>query len=313
MLNLTTPHIVVVGSLNMDLVIKVPMIPKPGETILGSEFRTFQGGKGANQAVAIARLGGLVTMIGRVGRDSFGEQLLENLRSEGVEISYIGIDDCHATGVALITVDQQGQNNISVASGANYTLNKEHIFAAIEKIDRLDILVMPLETSPETIETAAFLAKKRQAQIVLNPAPARNISDDLLGLIDVLVPNEHEAAHLTGLEINTEEDARHAAKELLDRGATSVVLTLGDRGALVLDGSDETATFSRLNPFHVSVVDTTAAGDAFVGALAIGLSEGKPLVEAARFANAAGALAVTKPGAQPSLPKRDDVEQFLKQ
>lgn len=308
---LTAPHIVVVGSLNIDLVIKVPVIPKPGETVLGGEFATFPGGKGANQAVAAARLGGRVSMVGRVGRDSFGEQLLESLSREGVEISHVGVDTKHATGVALITVDHSGQNNIAVASGANYTLTKEHVISALGSIEQLDLLVMPLETPMETIETAAFLAKKRRAKILLNPAPAQPLTNDLLALIDVLVPNEHEAAQLTGFGFSGDEEAGHAAKELLDRGTGSVVLTLGARGALVLEKSGETVTYSRQDPFTVTVVDTTAAGDAFVAALAVGLGEGRSLTEAARFANAAGALTVTKPGAQPSLPKRSEVEDLL--
>lgn len=304
-------HIVVVGSLNMDLVVEVPTIPRPGETVLGKNFATFPGGKGANQAVAAARLGASVLLIGRVGTDSFGDQLLNNARAEGIDVTHVGVDPEAATGVAMISVDAAGQNSIAVASGANYQLTAMHVREAWGQIGHVDTLIMPLETPLETIATAAGLARESGARVVLNPAPARPLPNDLLSLVDVLVPNEPEAAQLTGMPVTNEDEVREAAQCLLGLGIGNVVLTLGARGALALAGSQRTLTELHLDPHQVNVVDTTAAGDAFVAALAVALGEGMPLAEAASFANAAGALTVTKPGAQPSLPFRAEVEQLL--
>jgi ribokinase len=305
------PHIVVVGSLNMDLVVQVPTIPAPGETVLGDNFATIPGGKGANQAVAAARLGAKVSLIGRVGSDAFGEQLLANAEREGIDVTHVGRDETAASGVAMICVDAQGQNNIAVASGANYQLTAEHVREAWAALPHVDLLVMPLETPLETIETAVSLAKQSGTQVILNPAPAQKLPARILGGVDVLVPNEPETAQLTGMSISTPEETYLAARQLLSLGVSHVVLTLGSRGALVLDGS--TGQFSEVPPYPVTVVDTTAAGDAFVAGLAVGLAEGKPLVEAAQFANAVGALAVTKQGAQPGMPWREEVDQlFLK-
>jgi ribokinase len=307
-----TSQIVVVGSLNMDLVVQMPAIPRPGETLLGGKFATFPGGKGANQAVAAARLGGQVTMIGRVGKDAFGQQLLDGLRAEGIDGSHVGIDPHNATGVALITVDARGQNSISVASGANFTLTGEQVEHAWQSIQQVDWLVMPLETPMDTILAAARLAKGRQTGVILNPAPAQKLDCDLLNKVDVLVPNETETEYLTGLSIASEEDARRAGQDLLASGVGSVVITMGGKGALVVESSAARPVFHYLPAYPVEAVDTTAAGDGFVGALAVGLGEGLSLVSAARFASAAAALSVTRHGAQPSLPRRTEVEQFLK-
>jgi ribokinase len=303
------PHIVVVGSLNMDLVVEVPSIPLPGETILGQNFATFPGGKGANQAVAAARLGAQVTLVGRVGRDSFGDQLLASAQADGIDISHIGRDQTAATGVAMIVVDQQGQNSIAVASGANFRLTAEHVRQAWRQLDKVDLLVMPLETPLDTIQTAVDLAQKSGTPVLLNPAPARPLPASILAGVDVLVPNEPEAAQLTGMPVNTLQESRAAARRLLSLGVGHVVLTLGSRGALVLDG--KTSAFTHVPAREVNVVDTTAAGDAFVGGLAVALAEGQPLAQAAQFANAVAALAVTKPGAQPSMPRRPEVESLL--
>lgn len=303
------PHIVVVGSLNMDLVVQVPTIPAPGETVLGDNFATIPGGKGANQAVAAARLGARVSLIGRVGSDAFGEQLLANAAREGIDVTHVGRDETAASGVAMICVDAQGQNNIAVASGANYKLTAEHVRAAWEVLPHIDLLVMPLETPLETIETAVSLANQSGTQVILNPAPAQKLPGHILAGVDVLVPNEPETAQLTGMPINTNKETRLAAQELLNLGVSHVVLTLGSRGALVLDGA--AGQFSEVPPYPVTVVDTTAAGDAFVAGLAVGLAEGKPLVEAAQFANAVGALAVTKQGAQPGMPGREEVDHLF--
>jgi ribokinase len=308
----TMPNILIVGSLNMDLVVQIPAIPQPGETLLGGRFATFPGGKGANQAVAAARLGAQVSMVGRVGGDAFGEQMLKIVSNEGIDTRFISIDPQNATGVALIEVDAQGQNSIAVASGANFTLTADQVRSAMEQIPQLDLLVMPLETPIETIEIAAQIAKERRARVILNPAPARDLDRDLLKNIDVLIPNKSETEHLTGQKILSAEDAFKAGAMLLDRGVGSVVLTLGEQGALIL-GSDPAGLTSQLvQAFPVQAIDTTAAGDCFVGALATGLGEGLSLSAAAHFASAAAAISVTHPGAQPSLPYRSEVDHFLR-
>jgi ribokinase len=312
-MSIRVPHILVVGSLNMDLVVQMPAIPRPGETLLGGRFATFPGGKGANQAVAAARMGARVTMVGRVGGDAFGEQMLKIVGPEGVDTRFIGIDPQNATGVALIEVDAQGQNSIAVASGANFTLTSEDVRSAWEQISQVDLLVMPLETPMETIEAAAQIAKERGARVILNPAPARELDQGLLKNIDVLIPNESETERLTGMKIQSEMDARNAGMKLLDRGVGNVVLTLGEKGALVVGGTSSRPEFQLIPIFPVQVVDTTAAGDGFVGALATGLGEGLSLIEAARFASAAAAISVTRAGAQPSLPYRSEVDQFIHQ
>ena len=297
----------------MDLVVQMPAIPRPGETLLGGRFATFPGGKGANQAVAAARHGARVTMVGRVGGDAFGEQMLKIVGGEGIDIRFIGVDPKSATGVALIEVDAQGQNSIAVASGANFTLTVEDVRSAMEQISQVDLLVMPLETPMETIETAAQIAKDRGARVILNPAPARDLGKDLLRKIDVLIPNEGETERLTGRKIQSQEDALNAGMVLLGQGVGSVVLTLGERGALLLEGDPAAPTSQIIPAFPVLAVDTTAAGDGFVGALATGLGEGLSLSAAARFASAAAAISVTRAGAQPSLPYRNEVDQFLRE
>ena len=303
------PHIVVVGSLNMDLVVEVPTIPLPGETVLGRNFATFPGGKGANQAVAAARLGAQVSLIGRVGQDAFGDQLLASAQADGINVSHVGRDESAATGVAMIVVDDEGQNSIAVASGANFCLTVDHVREAWGALEEIDILVMPLETPLETVATAVELAQQSGATVVLNPAPVRPLPARILTSVDVLVPNEPETTQLTRMSIETSEDRRKAARQLLTLGVGNVVLTLGSRGALALDG--KTDQYTMVPACQVEVVDTTAAGDAFVAGLAVGLSERKSLVESVYFATGVGALAVTKLGAQPSLPTRDEVEQFL--
>lgn len=295
----------------MDLVVRMPRIPRPGETLLGGVFFTAPGGKGANQAVAAARLGGEVTMIGRVGADAFGDQLLAQFKVEGIDTRFVGVDSSAATGVALITVDAEGQNNISVASGANMTLTTQEVTSAWEQLAGVDVLVMPLETPMETIVIAASLASQAGARVVLNPAPAQHLSGELLQLVDVLIPNEFEAAIMTGIDIHSDADARQAAEKLIRLGASHVILTLGSQGALIAESDGTDILYADLPAYPVHAVDTTAAGDAFVGAIAVALGEGRSLVEAARFASAAAALSVTRQGAQPSLPTRAEVEAFI--
>jgi len=299
--------VTVVGSLNMDLVARAVHIPRPGETIIGGDFHTLPGGKGANQAVAAARLGMQVSMVGRVGNDAFAAPLLNNLAAAGVDHNYVGRDLEAATGVALIVVDNAGQNSIVVASGANKRLSPADVDSAEAAIAAANVLLLQLETPLETVTRAAELAHKHGVRVVLNPAPAQPLDSSLLSMIDVLIPNESETELLTGMPVGNQADAEAAAGVLRELGAGIVILTLGERGALLAQAGG-----TELFPaFAVTPVDTTAAGDAFVGGLAVALAEGKSLAEALRWGNAAGALATTQLGAQPSLPDRQVVERLL--
>ncbi len=300
-------RVAVVGSLNIDLVVRAPRIPQPGETIIGGDFRQMPGGKGANQAVAAVRLGASVSMVGRVGRDGFGQTLLENLAHDGVDHSFVIQDAAAATGVALIVVDDAGQNSIVVASGANGRLSPGDVQAAEAAIARADVLLLQLESPLEAVTRAAEMAHAHGVAVVLNPAPARPLSASLFSIVDVLVPNESETALLTEMPVADRAQAEAAAAALLELGVGTVILTLGERGAL-LAGADGV---THVPAFEVVPVDTTAAGDAFVGGFAVALAEGRALAEAARWGNAAGALATTKAGAQPSLPTRRAVTALL--
>jgi len=294
----------------MDLVVRMPRIPRPGETLLGGVFKTFPGGKGANQAVAAARLGGKVTMIGCVGDDAFGREMRATLIQEGIDTTNILVHPEAATGVALIQVDAQGQNSIAVASGANFCLTSADVEKALQSIGEFEALVMPLETPLETIYAAAKIASQRGAQVLLNPAPAQVLERSLLELVDVLLPNEHEIALMTGIPLHTPADTHRAADRLLALGVKNLLVTLGSQGSALFDASGQQTLIPAC---PVQAVDTTAAGDCFVGALAVGLCEGQSLQDAAKFASAAAALSVTREGAQPSLPQRADVEQFLRE
>jgi ribokinase len=300
-------NVVVVGSLNMDLVVCASRIPQPGETIIGTDFQTVPGGKGANQAVAAARLGAQVSMVGRLGDDGFGATLRTNLAAAGVESSFVTIDPDTSTGVALITVDADGQNSIVVAPGANMRLSPADVDAAEPVILGADILLLQLEIPIETVMRAAQIAHAHGITVVLNPAPASPVGARLLALVDVLVPNESETALLAGQRVDTLREAQAAALALRRQGVDTVILTLGGRGALLARGE----AARRFPAFQVAAVDTTAAGDAFVAGLAVAMGEGRPLEEAVRWGNGAGALAATKLGAQPSLPARDALEAFL--
>ena len=300
-----SPNIVVVGSLNMDLVMRAPRLPDPGETVLGGSFDRFPGGKGANQAVAAARLGAEVAMVGRVGNDPFGEALRRSLEDNGVDHSAVLTDDEHDTGVGMVLVDYTGNNSILVASGANMALTPADVDAAEWIIAGADVVILQLEVPEETVARAAELGRGHGALVILNPAPAMPLSQDLLKSVDLLIPNEDEATTLTGMPVGDKEEARAAARALRDIGAETVILTMGGRGALLSDvtGTDLLPALNEVEP-----VDTTAAGDAFVGGMAVALGEGKALLEAVGWANIVGGLATMKPGAQPSLPTRQEVE-----
>jgi ribokinase len=302
-----TAKVVVVGSLNMDLVVCAPRIPHPGETVIGGEFYTAAGGKGSNQAVAAARLGAKVHMVGRVGQDELGAQLMETLEEAGVDHQFVVQDPGSSTGVALITVADSGQNSIVVAPGSNMRLSPDDVDAARGAIGEADILLVQLETPLETVTRALQIARAKGVKTILNPAPARTLPRETFGLVDVLIPNETETAVLTGLSVGTQTEAKTAGVALRKQGVKTVVMTLGERGAIYADAGDVNA----LSAYEVKAVDTTAAGDAFVGAFAVATAEGKSLSEAVRWGNAAGALAVTKRGAQPSLPDRGALEEIL--
>ena len=300
-------NILVVGSSNTDMIIKVPRIPRPGETVLGGDFSMAPGGKGANQAVAAARAGGRVTFIARVGDDVFGQQALGNFGSDGIDLRFVRRDGRAPSGVALINVGRDGENSISVASGANALLSPDDVRGAGEAFDGADVLLLQLETPLETVQAAAGMASARGIPVILNPAPARPLEADLLAMAGVLTPNGTEAEILTGVKIEGREDVKKAASVLRARGPRLVVVTLGDQGCYA--AGDEFEGF--VPAFKVRPVDTTAAGDVFNGALAVALAEKRPLGDALRFASAAAALSVTRPGAQPSAPARAEIEEFL--
>jgi ribokinase len=297
-------HIVVVGSINMDLVVRAPHLPRPGETILGSDFKTFPGGKGANQAVAAARLGGRVKMIGRVGGDAFGAQLLQTLRDDCVDTTFVQRDAAAPSGVALITVEDAGQNTIVVASGANVRVTPADVDAAAAAFAGASVLLLQLECPLPAVRHAIEVARQQQVRVILNPAPSQPLDAQLLSQVDYLVPNQIELALLT--QTNSLEEGVQRLRAL---GVKQVVVTLGGDGVAVFD--DDQAY--QLAPHQVDVVDTTAAGDAFVGGFAVALVEGKSTRAAAEWGNAAGALAVTRAGAQPSLPARAELHEFLRQ
>jgi ribokinase len=299
--------IVVIGSSNTDLIIRVPRIPRAGETLLGGEFMSAAGGKGANQAVGAARAGGKVALIARVGVDAFGDRAITGLRRDGINVSRVFRDRRAASGVALIFVAKDGENSIAVAGGANAKLSPADVRKAAGVIRSAALLVAQLETPLATVSTAVRLAVKAGVQVILNPAPAQPLPNQLLKLISILTPNETEAELLTGIRVTDQAAAARACAKLRARGVRTVILTLGARGAYLADVSGQFL----VPGFKVKAVDSTAAGDIFNGALSVALAEGKNLSEAVRFANAAAALSVTKLGAQPSAPTRIEIERFL--
>ena len=301
------PVVTVVGSLNMDLVIRAPRRPQRGETLIGDSFATFVGGKGLNQAIAAARGGAEVRMVGRVGQDDFGGRLLQALAADGIDARHVVVDDQASTGIAAIVIDAEGDNSIIIVQGANGRLDAAQIDAAADTITGADIVVVQLEVPLDAVQRAAALAHAAGVKVLLNPAPARPLPDALLRLVDVLAPNETETQILTGLSVADDESASLAARALLERGVGAAVLTLGARGALLAERSRAL----RVPGYTVPVVDTTAAGDAFCGVLAVELARGEPLERAIRYANAAGALATTTLGAAPSMPLRAAIEELV--
>lgn len=299
--------IVVVGSSNTDMIIQAARIPRPGETILGGRFSMAAGGKGANQAVAAARAGGKVSFVARVGDDVFGRQAIEGFKTDGIDVRHVTQDKEAASGVALIFVASDGENSIGVASGANGCLSTSDVEKAKDVIASASVLVMQLETPLETIAAAAKIASSHNVPVILNPAPAQPLSDDILKHISIITPNETEAELLTGIKVEGEQGAADAAKVLLDKGLKIAIVTLGSRGAFVMTSGEQYL----IPAFKVEPIDTTAAGDVFNGTLAVALSEGKALKDAVCFASAAAALSVTKLGAQPSAPARKDIDVFL--
>jgi len=300
--------VVVFGSINMDLVVRTPRLPAPGETLTGYTFFTAPGGKGANQAVACARLGAPTRMVGRVGDDLFSEQLRASLRSFGVQDDGV-LTTPGPSGVALIAVDDTAENTIVIVPGANGAVSIADIPRLERALDGARALLLQLEVPIETVVAAARAAHTRGVTVILDPAPALPLPDELYALADIITPNEHEAATLTGIAVHDDQGAIAAARALIARGARRVAIKLGARGALTADTEGEQFWSS----FTVTPVDTVAAGDAFNGGLAVALSEGRSFDEAIRWGLAAGALSVTRHGAQPSMPERNDVLTLLAQ
>ncbi|MBD3182898.1 ribokinase [Candidatus Poribacteria bacterium] len=304
---MTKPKITVVGSSNTDLVVKAPKLPVPGETILGSEFIKAPGGKGANQAVAAARLGAEVTLVAKLGMDDFGDEALKNFKRDGIIVDFIFRDKDSPSGVALIFVDDEGENMIVAAQGANAKFSGSDIDKALSAIENADAVVLQLETTMEAVERSAEIANKKGVPVILNPAPGQNLSEGLIQKITYLTPNETETEILTDIKVNDQNSAKRAGNKLLDMGVKNIIITMGKAGAMLINTEE-----SYLVPaFNVKAVDATAAGDAFNGGFAFALASGMYIKEGIRFANAVAGLAVTKMGAQPSMPVIGEVDEFL--
>lgn len=299
--------ITVVGSSNTDFSVKVDYLPKRGQTVLGSDFIMAAGGKGANQAVQIAKLGLKVAFVARVGRDYFGDRSVENFKRSGIDTRYIIRDKKHPSGAAVIFVDKSGANQIAVAPSSNRFLSTGDIKRANGAIERSKVLLLQLEVPLDAVREAIGIAKKADVKVILNPAPFKKLDNALLRRIDILVPNETEAEGLTGVKVKDINSAIKAGRILLKRQVNFVIITLGSLGCVLIDryGAEH------LPAPKVKAIDTTAAGDSFCGALAAAVSEGRDLIEAARFANYCAAISVTRLGAQPSLPTRKEVAKFL--
>ena len=310
MINLKKSKIVIVGSYNTDLMSKTPWLPKQGETVLGGPFKLGPGGKGSNQAVAASRLGAEVHFIGCVGEDYFGEIARNNFIKEKINIDYLKISRTNHTGMALILVDDKtAENMIVVAPGANMEINILLVENARDIIVSADVVLLQLEISVEIVEyVVKMVYESNKAISILNPAPGKKLERKVWEKVSLITPNRSELELITNRSIVTVEEAEKAAQEVISVGVKNVIVTLGGEGALVVNTDKTTYVPS----YQVDIVDTTGAGDAFNGGLAIALSEGKDLVEATKFANAAAALKVTKIGTAPAMPYREEVERFLK-
>lgn len=305
----TTGKLVVLGSINADHILNLDAFPTPGETVTGHHYQVAFGGKGANQAVAAGRSGADIAFIACTGDDDIGERIRSQLVRDNVDIAPVQTIQDHATGVALIFVNAEGENVIGIHAGANAALSVDQVEAQKERIAYAQALLMQLESPLDSILAAAKIAHQHQTRVVLNPAPASVLSDELLALVDIITPNETEAEKLTGVHIENDHDAAKAAHILHEKGIAIVIITLGSRGVWVShEGKGQ-----RIPGFSVHAIDTIAAGDTFNGALVTALLEGTTLDDAIRFAHAAAAIAVTRKGAQSSVPWRDEIDTFLRQ
>jgi ribokinase len=296
-------RIYVIGSSNTDMVVKTEKLPMPGETVIGGTFFMNPGGKGANQAVAAARLGGRVTFIARVGADLFGTQALQQFQKENIDTRFITQDAAYPSGVALIGVDQHGENTIIVAPGSNRQLSVKDVSTAFESIEEKSIILIQLEIPQETVEFAILNGLKKKCDVILNPAPVQPVDGNALSNLTIITPNETEAEMLTGIHISDLNTAEQSARQLHQRGVQQVIITLGAKGAFVSTGS----TAKLISAPKVTAVDTTAGGDCFNGALAVALAEGMRIEDAASFACRAASLSVTRMGAQSSMPYRNEI------
>lgn len=304
-----TGKLVVLGSINADHILNIEQFPHPGETVIGKQYKVAFGGKGANQAVAAGRSGAEIAFIACVGADDIGERVRRQLASDRIDTQPIEAIADSTTGVALIFVNAEGENVIGIDAGANAAVTPDYLARYQQKVIDADALLMQLESPLETVIAAARLAKQHHTQVILNPAPARELPEELLGMIDMITPNETEAQRLTGIAVDNDADAACAAQALHDKGIATVIITLGSRGVWLSENGN-----GKLVPgFKVQAVDTIAAGDTFNGALVTALLEGKIMADAVRFAHAAAAIAVTRPGAQPSVPWREEIDAFLQQ
>lgn len=305
----TAGKLVVLGSINADHILNLDAFPTPGETVTGHHYQVAFGGKGANQAVAAGRSGAKIAFIACTGEDDIGDSVRKQLASDNIDVTPVSVIPGESTGVALIFVNAEGENVIGIHAGANAALSVEQVEAEKARIAGAQALLMQLESPLESVLAAAKIAHQHQTTVVLNPAPARDLPDELLSLIDIITPNETEAEKLTGIRVENDDDAAKAARVLHEKGIGIVMITLGSRGVWVShDGQGR-----RVPGFKVQAVDTIAAGDTFNGAFVTALLEGTALDEAIRFAHAAAAIAVTRKGAQPSVPWREEIDEFLRQ
>ncbi|HCM9546128.1 TPA: ribokinase [Enterobacter hormaechei subsp. xiangfangensis] len=305
----TAGNLVVLGSINADHILNLETFPTPGETVTGNQYQVAFGGKGANQAVAAGRSGANIAFIACTGDDDTGERVRKQLASDNIDIAPVSVVAGESTGVALIFVNAEGENVIGIHAGANAALMTERVEAQRGIIAGAEALLMQLESPVESVLAAAKIAHENHTSVVLNPAPARVLSDELLALVDIITPNETEAEKLTGIRVENDDDAARAALALHDKGIGTVIITLGSRGVWAsVNGEGR-----RVPGFKVKAIDTIAAGDTFNGALVTALLEGKAMDDAIRFAHAAAAIAVTRKGAQPSVPWRKEIDEFLSQ